>query len=104
MKCRLFWSSNQNKFWTYFLTESPRRKIVIKDEKTIIASRYMQGVLTLSNAKASGVEANRGGKSNVNENVGASKKVGVVKGKQPKMEGHVWFLLNMYSNLKGTNK
>jgi hypothetical protein len=25
----------------------------------------------------------------VNENVGASKKVGVVKGKQPKMEGHV---------------
>jgi len=49
----------------------------------------MQGVLTLSNAKASGVEANRGGKSNVNENVGASKKVGVVKGKQPEMEGHV---------------
>jgi hypothetical protein len=63
--------------------ESPRQKIVIKEEKANVASRYMQGVLTPSNAKASAAESNGGGKSNENDIVGGSKKVGVVKGKQP---------------------
>ncbi|KAE7999010.1 hypothetical protein FH972_003498 [Carpinus fangiana] len=63
--------------------ESPRQKIVIKEEKANVASRYMQGVLTPSNAKASAAESNGGGKSNENDIIVGSKKVGVVKGKQP---------------------
>lgn len=71
--------------------ESPRQKIVIKEEKANVASRYMQGVLTPSNAKASAAESNGGGKSNENGIVvGGSKKVGVVKGKQPaELKGQV---------------
>lgn len=69
--------------------ESPRQKIVIKEEKANVASRYMQ-----SNSKASGGEAiNVGGKSNENENVGGSKKVGAVKGKQPELKGQVYMIL-----------
>uniref|UniRef100_A0A2N9EQU2 DUF936 domain-containing protein n=1 Tax=Fagus sylvatica TaxID=28930 RepID=A0A2N9EQU2_FAGSY len=67
--------------------ESSRQKIVIKEEKAAVASRYMQGVLTPNNAKASGADSNEGGKSNENENIGASKKVGLVKGKQQELKG-----------------
>lgn len=69
--------------------ESSRQKIVIKEEKAAVASKYMQGVLTPNNAKASGADSNEGGKSNENENIGASKKVGLVKGKQQELKGQV---------------
>ncbi|XP_044496088.1 uncharacterized protein LOC123218642 isoform X2 [Mangifera indica] len=55
--------------------ESPRKqKIVIKEEKAVVSSRYMQGVLTV-NSKASGLVSNSNGKSNENNNGGAGKKV-----------------------------
>lgn len=71
--------------------ESQRQKIVIKEEKANVASRYMQGVLTPNNSKATGVDTNGSGKSNENENEneGASKKVGIVKGKQQELKGQV---------------
>ncbi|KAG2728572.1 hypothetical protein I3843_01G206900 [Carya illinoinensis] len=67
--------------------ENPRQKIVIKEEKAKVASRYMQGVLAPNNAKASGVDSNGDEKSNENENFGASKKVGTVKGKHQELKG-----------------
>lgn len=55
--------------------ESQRKqKIVIKEEKAVVSSRYMQGVLTV-NSKASGLVSNSNGKSNENNNGGAGKKV-----------------------------
>lgn len=69
--------------------ENPRQKIVIKEEKAKVASRYMQGVLAPNNAKASGVDSNGDEKSNENENFGASKKVGTVKGKHQELKGQV---------------
>ncbi|GAV61412.1 DUF936 domain-containing protein [Cephalotus follicularis] len=66
--------------------ESPRQKIVIKEEKASVASRYMQGVLT-SSPKASGADTPNGGKSNDIEIDGAGKKVAAVKGKQPEPKG-----------------
>ncbi|XP_019055314.1 PREDICTED: uncharacterized protein LOC104609309 isoform X2 [Nelumbo nucifera] len=50
--------------------ESPRKKIVIKEEKVVVASRYMQGVLSSnsnSNSKGSEVDSNNGGKPNGND-------------------------------------
>ncbi|CAK9144644.1 unnamed protein product [Ilex paraguariensis] len=55
--------------------ENPEKKIVIKEEKVIVASRYMQGVMT-SNSKVSGADSNGAGKSSETENSGAGKKVG----------------------------
>lgn len=69
--------------------ESPRQKIVIKEEKAKVASRYMQGVMAPNNAKASGVDLNGSEKSSENENIGASKKVGMVKGKHQELKGQV---------------
>ncbi|XP_062107411.1 uncharacterized protein LOC133818516 [Humulus lupulus] len=61
--------------------ENTRQKIVIKEEKAVVASRYMQG-FTTSNAKSSGVDSNgSAGKSNDNESDG--KKSGMMRGKQP---------------------
>ncbi|KAF2323653.1 hypothetical protein GH714_036482 [Hevea brasiliensis] len=66
---------------------SPRHRIVIKEEKAAVASRYMQGVLTAS-SKISGPDSSGGGKSNEMEDNGAgNKKVGLVKGKQQKTQG-----------------
>ncbi|CAG7877612.1 unnamed protein product [Brassica rapa] len=64
--------------------ESVRRRqdFVIKEEKTGVASRYMQGV---SNARASGSDSSSGGSNNESEagSVRASKRVGgLAKGKQ----------------------
>ncbi|XWS12190.1 hypothetical protein CRYUN_Cryun37aG0068700 [Craigia yunnanensis] len=53
--------------------ENPRQKIVIKEEKTGVASRYMQGVLP-SNPKASGPDSYSCVKSTENENGGVGKK------------------------------
>lgn len=63
-----------------------RQKIVIKEEKAAVASRYMQGFLT-SNSKENGGDSNAGGKSNENEGGGAGKKVGSQKGKQLELKG-----------------
>ncbi|KAJ9179440.1 hypothetical protein P3X46_011228 [Hevea brasiliensis] len=66
---------------------SPRHRIVIKEEKAAVASRYMQGVLTAS-SKISGPDSSGGGKSNEMEDNGAgNKKVGLVKGKQQENKG-----------------
>ncbi|TYI05046.1 hypothetical protein ES332_A10G060200v1 [Gossypium tomentosum] len=63
--------------------ESPRKKIVIKEEKASVASRYMQGVLP-SNPKASGPDSNHSCKNTDNENGGAGKKA---KSKQQEPKG-----------------
>ncbi|KAJ8774051.1 hypothetical protein K2173_009482 [Erythroxylum novogranatense] len=63
-----------------FKEESSRQKIVIKEEKAVVQSRYMQGVLTAT-PKASGVDIDGVGKSNDNENSGAGKKSGSVRSK-----------------------
>lgn len=66
--------------------ESPRKRVIIKEEKAVVASRYLQGVLG-SNGKSSGVEGHvSGGKINGNENeIEQSKKVVSFKGKlEPK--------------------
>ena len=42
--------------------ENLKNKVVIKEEKTAVASRYMQGVLTY-NGKANGGETNSGGRA-----------------------------------------
>ncbi|XP_054784527.1 uncharacterized protein LOC129291276 [Prosopis cineraria] len=62
---------------------SPRQKIVIKEEKAAVASRYMQGVLT-SNSKVNGADNNGGSKGNDLENGGgaSTKKIGSMKAKQ----------------------
>ncbi|EXC01338.1 hypothetical protein L484_005038 [Morus notabilis] len=65
--------------------ENSRQKIVIKEEKSVVASRYMQGVTT-SNSKASGQDSNGSvGKSNDNEN--GVKRTGFMKGKQHELNG-----------------
>lgn len=53
--------------------ESPKRKIVIKEEKAVVSSRYMQGVLT-PNGRSNGSDYN-------GENGGVGKKPGFLKGK-----------------------
>ncbi|XP_057976224.1 uncharacterized protein LOC131163623 [Malania oleifera] len=66
--------------------ESPRHKIVIKEEKVAVASRYMQGILT-TNSKASAMDSNIVGKGNENEGSIAGKKVVPAKGKQQELKG-----------------
>ncbi|KAI4355398.1 hypothetical protein L6164_004177 [Bauhinia variegata] len=62
--------------------ENPRQKIVIKEEKAVVASRYMQGVLT-SNSKVNGAESNGVSKGNND----FEKKVVPAKGKQQEIKG-----------------
>ncbi|XP_004305766.1 PREDICTED: uncharacterized protein LOC101315368 [Fragaria vesca subsp. vesca] len=64
--------------------ETSRQKIVIKEEKTAVASRYMQGFST-SNSKANSQDCSGSGKQNDNESGG--KKVGMTKGKQQELNG-----------------
>lgn len=70
--------------------ESPRKqKIIIKEEKSVVSSRYMQGVLT-GISKINGMDSNNNGRiSTENENGGAGKKVGSLKGKQQELKGQV---------------
>ncbi|KAK6911822.1 Protein of unknown function DUF936, plant [Dillenia turbinata] len=65
---------------------SPKQKLVIKEEKVVVASRYMQGVLS-SSSKANGNDANGNAKSNENEGVGSGKKSGLSKGKLQEPKG-----------------
>ncbi|KAL0463776.1 UNVERIFIED_CONTAM: hypothetical protein Slati_0265200 [Sesamum latifolium] len=66
--------------------ETAKKKIVIKEEKTAVASRYMQGFLK---QKSEGKESDQsgGGKDSENESGGAAKKVGPLKGKQNELKG-----------------
>ncbi|KAL9463618.1 hypothetical protein AB3S75_001432 [Citrus x aurantiifolia] len=68
--------------------ESPRKqKIIIKEEKSVVSSRYMQGVLT-GNSKINGTDSNNNVRINTdNENGGAGKKLGSLKGKQQELKG-----------------
>lgn len=54
--------------------ESPKKKIVIKEEKVVVHSRYMQGVLATS-SRSNGADSS-------GENGGVGKKIGYLKGKQ----------------------
>ncbi|XP_062012268.1 uncharacterized protein LOC133728855 [Rosa rugosa] len=67
--------------------ETSRQKIVIKEEKAAVASRYMQGFSTL-NSKANSQDSSGGGKHNDNES-GGKKQVGMIKGKQQELNGQV---------------
>ncbi|KAL2534200.1 Plant protein of unknown function (DUF936) [Abeliophyllum distichum] len=67
--------------------DSAKKKLVIKEEKQGVASRYMQGVLT-PNTKVREADQNYGARRNENENGGAAaKKVGFLKGKQRELKG-----------------
>ncbi|KAL5136290.1 hypothetical protein HKD37_03G008992 [Glycine soja] len=65
-----------------------RQKIVIKEEKVGVASRYMQGVLN-PNSRVNGADTNIGNKGNDSENGVDSKKVESSKGKQLEIKGQV---------------
>lgn len=88
--------TNSSKSKELMKEESTRQKIVIKEEKAAVASRYMQGVVT-SNSKASGVDTNGGGKNIESENGGTGKKAGLIKGKQQELNAQVHFLLDKQS-------
>ncbi|GAU45658.1 hypothetical protein TSUD_293670 [Trifolium subterraneum] len=67
---------------------SSRQKIVIKEEKIGVASRYMKGVLN-PNSKVNVPDTIVGGKGNDLENGVDGKKVGSTKGKQQEIKGQV---------------
>ncbi|KAK7275544.1 hypothetical protein RIF29_16663 [Crotalaria pallida] len=67
-------------------SRSPRQKIVIKEEKAVVASRYMQGVLS-PNSKVNRPDTNGGRKGNDLENDIDDKKVGSAKGKLQEITG-----------------
>ena len=63
--------------------ENARQKIVIKEEKAGVSSRYMQGVGVLTgNLKVGELDSSGIGKSNESDNSGPGKKVGLMNGKQ----------------------
>lgn len=70
--------------------ESPIKKIVIKEEKTAVASRYMQGFTTSSSKLVNGTDLN-GGAAKIKEceSGGACKKVGTLKGKGQELKDQV---------------
>lgn len=70
--------------------DSMRHKVVIKEEKTNVSSRYMQGVLSLS-SRSGRFDSSAVGRSNENEDGEAGKKVvvGPVKGKSNDLKGQV---------------
>lgn len=65
-----------------------RQKIVIKEEKVGVASRYMKGVLN-PNTKTNVTDTNVGSKGNDSENGVDGKKSGSIKGKQQEIQGQV---------------
>ncbi|KAL5583429.1 hypothetical protein UlMin_015871 [Ulmus minor] len=78
-------NSSKSKELVEVKDENSKQKIVIKEEKAVVASRYMQGVTT-SNSKSSGLEHNGSiGKSSDNESGG--KKIGLIRGKQQEHNG-----------------
>uniref|UniRef100_M1C3L6 DUF936 domain-containing protein n=1 Tax=Solanum tuberosum TaxID=4113 RepID=M1C3L6_SOLTU len=78
------------------LNESPelnkadtKNKFVIKEQKTVVASRYMRGVLT-SNTKIGGLDQGTGVKGIENESSGAAKKAVPLKEKQCELKDTVF--------------
>lgn len=67
---------------------SSRQKIVIKEEKVSVASRYMKGVLN-PNSKVNASDTNIGSKGNDFENGVDGRKMGSTKGKQLEIKGQV---------------
>ncbi|KAB5564030.1 hypothetical protein DKX38_004084 [Salix brachista] len=68
--------------------ENARQKIVIKEEKAGVASRYMQGVGVLTgNLKVGELDSSGIGKSNESDNSGPGKRVGLMNGKQQENNG-----------------
>ncbi|KAL3528557.1 hypothetical protein ACH5RR_007879 [Cinchona calisaya] len=59
--------------------DGTKKKIVIKEEKAVVSSRYMQGVST-PNARANGADPN-------GENATSVKRLGYLKGKQAEIKG-----------------
>ncbi|PON43567.1 hypothetical protein PanWU01x14_272580 [Parasponia andersonii] len=78
-------SGSKSKELTEVKEDNTRQKIVIKEEKAVVASRYMQGVTT-SNSKASGAESN-GSASKSHDNENGGKKTSLIKGKQQELNG-----------------
>lgn len=76
--------------------ENMRHKVVIKEEKTNVSSRYMQGVLSL-NSRSGRFDSSAVGRSNDNEDGEAAKKVvvGPVKGKSNDLKGQVQVYLTL---------
>ncbi|XP_009623979.1 uncharacterized protein LOC107793437 [Nicotiana tabacum] len=66
--------------------ENRKKKLVIKEEKAVVASRYMQG-LSNQNTKTGGNDQGNGAKGVENESNGSDHKVGPLKGKQPEVKG-----------------
>ncbi|KAH0708731.1 hypothetical protein KY284_010158 [Solanum tuberosum] len=62
-----------------------KKKFVIKEEKAVVASRYMQGVSN-QNVKIGGNDQGTGAKGVENESNGADHKVVPLKGKQPEVK------------------
>ncbi|XP_055820192.1 uncharacterized protein LOC129889085 [Solanum dulcamara] len=62
-----------------------KKKFVIKEEKAVVASRYMQGVSN-QNVKIGGNDQGTGAKGVENEGNGADHKVVTLKGKQPEVK------------------
>ncbi|XP_049397533.1 uncharacterized protein LOC125861719 [Solanum stenotomum] len=62
-----------------------KKKFIIKEEKAVVASRYMQGVSN-QNVKIGGNDQGTGAKGVENESNGADHKVVPLKGKQPEVK------------------
>ncbi|KAH0705527.1 hypothetical protein KY290_012135 [Solanum tuberosum] len=62
-----------------------KKKFIIKEEKAVVASRYMQGVSN-QNVKIGGNDQGAGAKGVENESNGADHKVVPLKGKQPEVK------------------
>eukprot|EP00268_Persea_americana_P033461 TRINITY_DN33145_c0_g1_i10.p1 TRINITY_DN33145_c0_g1~~TRINITY_DN33145_c0_g1_i10.p1 ORF type:complete len:230 (-),score=35.84 TRINITY_DN33145_c0_g1_i10:410-1099(-) len=82
--------------------ESSIKKVVIKEEKVVVASRYMQGI-SCSNPKGSSADSTSDGKVIGNENAGLTKKVGSSKAKQdPKGQVCFWCCLISHRKINDT--
>ncbi|XP_060172949.1 uncharacterized protein LOC132603759 [Lycium barbarum] len=65
--------------------ENQKKKFVIKEEKAVVASRYMQGISN-QNTKISGNDQGNGAKGVENESNGADHRVVLLKGRQPEVK------------------
>lgn len=63
--------------------ETVKQKFVIKEEKVVVASRYMQGVLVSHKV---GESDSNGGKACESENGGSGKRAGLARCKQPELK------------------
>lgn len=66
--------------------ESLKQKFVIREEKVVVASRYMQGVLV---SQKVGESDSNGGKASESENGGCGKRAGLARYKQQELKDQV---------------